>query len=233
MRFGDRTDAGRQLADLLTRYRGQSPLVLGLPRGGVPVAYQVARRLGAPLDVWVVRKVGAPGQPELGVGAVAEGGALFLDRAMVRSLGFSETEVMQTAEREADEVSARVARFRGPHPAPTIEGRTVILVDDGVATGGTVRAAIRALRERRPGCIVLAVPVGAVESLETLRDEVDDLVCVHPAEFMMSVGEFYDDFSQTSDEEVQELLARAREQSELREQQGTEQAMDAADNWWV
>ncbi|MBD0321648.1 MAG: phosphoribosyltransferase, partial [Gemmatimonadetes bacterium] len=179
------------MAVLLTEYRSESTLVLGLPRGGVPVAFEVARTLGAPLDVWVVRKVGAPGQPELGLGAVAEGGALFLDRGMMRSLGFSETEVLRTAEREAAEVSARIARFRGPHPAPDIEGRTVILVDDGVATGGTVRAAIRALRERRPREIVLAVPVGAVESLDSLRAEVDDLVCVHPAEFMMAVGEFY------------------------------------------
>ena len=233
MRFRDRTDAGRQLAALLRKYRGESPLVLGLPRGGVPVAYQVARMLGAPLDVWVVRKVGAPGQPELGVGAVAEGGALFLDRGMMRSLGVSETEVLQTAEREADEVAARIARFRGPHPAPNLEGRTVILVDDGVATGGTVRAALRALRERRPRRLVLAVPVGAVESLESLRAEVDDIVCAHPAEFMMAVGEFYDDFSQTPDAEVQELLAQAREQREMREQEGLEQAMDSADNWWV
>ena len=227
MRFRDRTDAGRQLADLLTEYGAESPLVLGLPRGGIPVANEVARKLGAPLDVWVVRKVGAPGQPELGLGAVAEGGALFLDREMMRSLGFSETEVMQTAEREAQEVMARIARFRGAHPAPAIEGRTVILVDDGVATGGTVRAAIRALRTRRPREIVLAVPVGAVESLESLRPEVDELVCVHPAEFMSSVGEYYDDFRQTSDEEVQAVLARVRRQL------GPESAMNAGDAWWV
>jgi putative phosphoribosyl transferase len=227
MRFRDRTDAGRQLADLLTEYQGESPLVLGLPRGGVPVAYEIARKLRAPLDVWVVRKVGAPGQPELGVGAVAEGGALFLDRGMLRSLGFSETEMMQAAEREAEEVSRRVVRFRGPYPAPDLRGRTVILVDDGVATGGTVRAAIRALRARQPGKIVLAVPVGAVESLESLRPEADAIVCVHPAEFMMSVGEFYDDFRQTQDEEVQKLLATAREQG------SPEAAMEAGDIWWV
>jgi putative phosphoribosyl transferase len=230
MRFRDRTQAGQEVAALLTQYRDESPLVLGLPRGGVPVAYEIARTLGAPLDVWVVRKVGAPGQPELGLGAVAEGGALFLDRGMMRSLGASETEVMQTAEREADEVFARVARFRGSHPAPAIEGRTVILVDDGVATGGTMRAAIRALRERHPRKLVLAVPVGAVESLESLRPEVDVLVCAHPAEFMMSVGEFYDDFRQTEDSEVQELLARARARGAER---GAEPAMDAGDTWWV
>ncbi|HEX8436431.1 phosphoribosyltransferase [Archangium sp.] len=230
MRFQDRREAGREVAALLTKYREESPLVLGLPRGGVPVAYEIARTLGAPLDVWVVRKVGTPGQPELGLGAVAEGGALFLDRGMMRSLGVSEAEVMRTAEREADEVFARVARFRGSHPAPSLEGRTVILADDGVATGGTMRAAIRALRERRPRSIVLAVPVGAVESLESLRPEVDDLVCAHPAEFMMSVGEFYDDFRQTQDSEVQELLVRARERGDER---GPEPAMGAGDTWWV
>jgi putative phosphoribosyl transferase len=227
MRFRDRTDAGRQLALLLTEYQDASPLVLGLPRGGVPVAYEIARKLRAPLDVWVVRKVGALGHPELGLGAVAEGGALYLDRGMMRSLGYSEAEVMQVAERETEEVRRRIERFRGPHPAPDIQGRTVILVDDGVATGGTVRAAIRALRERRPGKIILAVPVGAVESLESLRPEVDELVCVHPARFMMAVGEFYQDFSQTPDSEVQLLLARAREQG------SPEAAMDAGDNWWV
>ena len=227
MRFRDRTDAGRQLGALLTGYREESPLVLGLPRGGVPVAYQVARTLDAPLDVWVVRKVGAPGQPELGVGAVAEGGALFLDGGMLHSLGLSETEVMQTAEREASEVAVRIGRFRGAHPAPALEGRTVILVDDGVATGGTMRAAIRALRERRPKQLILAVPVGALESLESLRGEVDDLVCAHPAELMRSVGEFYDDFRQTSDDEVQTVLAR------VRRQQGPEAAMNAGDAWWV
>ncbi len=230
MRFRNRTEAGRELAALLTKYREESPLVLGLPRGGVPVAYEVARELGAPLDVWVVRKVGAPGRPELGLGAVAEGGALVLDRELMRSLGASETEVMQTAEREADEVGARVVRFRGVHPPPDLEGRTVLLVDDGVATGGTVRAAIQALRTRHPRKLVLAVPVGAVESLDSLRPEVDDLVCVHPAEFMLSVGEFYDDFSQTQDSEVQELLARARERGAER---GPEPAMDAGDNWWI
>jgi putative phosphoribosyl transferase len=124
-------------------------------------------------------------------------------------------------------VAARIARYRGAHPAPALEGRTVILVDDGVATGGTVRAAIRALRTKRPRKIVLAVPVGAVESLDSLRPEVDELVCVHPAEFMSSVGEFYDDFRQTSDEEVQEVLAR------VRKQQGPEAAMNAGDAWWV
>jgi putative phosphoribosyl transferase len=227
MRFQDRREAGRQLAALLMEYQDEAPRVLGLPRGGVPVAYEIARRLRAPLDVWVVRKVGAPGHPELGLGAVAEGGALFLDREMMRSLGYSEAEVMRVAERETREVSHRIERFRGPHPAPDLHGRTVILVDDGVATGGTVRAAIRALRERRPGKIILAVPVGAMESLESLRPEVDELVCVHPARFMRAVGEFYEDFSQTPDSEVRTLLARAREQG------GPEAAMDAGDNGWV
>jgi putative phosphoribosyl transferase len=231
MRFRNRTDAGRRLAALLTGYRAESPLVLGLPRGGIPVAHEVARTLGAPLDVWVVRKVGAPGQPELGLGAVAEGGVLFLDRGMMRSLGYSETAVMREAEREANEVTARVARFRGSHPALEVEGRTVLLVDDGVATGGTMRAAIEALRARRPGKIVLAVPVGAMELLDSLRAEVDDLVCVHPAALMMAVSEFYDDFRQTSDEEVQQLLERAREQRREAGRAGAER--EGGYTWWT
>ncbi|HSP78643.1 MAG TPA: phosphoribosyltransferase family protein [Myxococcaceae bacterium] len=231
MRFRDRKDAGLKLAALLTEYRGESPIVLGLPRGGVPVAYEVARELAAPLDVWVVRKVGAPGQPELGLGAVAEGGALFLDRGMIRSLGYSETEVLQAAERQAEDVVRRVQRFRGSHPPPELRGRTVILVDDGIATGGTVRAALRALKERQPAKVVLAVPVAAAESLESLRPEVDEIVCVYPATFMMAVGEFYDDFSQTTDSEVQELLASAREQRAAT--QGPEAAMEAGDIFWT
>jgi putative phosphoribosyl transferase len=231
MRFRDRRDAGRKLAARLREYRSESPLVLGLPRGGVPVAYEVARELEAPLDVWVVRKVGAPGQPELGLGAVAEGGALFLDRGMIHSLGFSETEVLQAAERKAEEVEERVRRFRGAHPPPDIQGRTVLLVDDGIATGGTVRAAARALKEKRPAKVVLAVPVAATSSLEALRPEVDDIICLYPADYMMAVGEFYDDFGQTQDSEVQELLARAREQRA--EGRGPEAAMEVGDIFWT
>jgi putative phosphoribosyl transferase len=230
MRFQDRRDAGRKLADLLRDYRSESPLVLGLPRGGVPVAYEVARELKAPLDVWVVRKVGAPGQPELGLGAVAEGGALYLDRNLMRLLGLSEAEVLRTAEREARDVARRIQRFRGSHPPPDLQGRTVLVVDDGIATGGTVRAALRALKQGRPAKVVLAVPVAPAESLEALRPEADEVVCVHPAAFMRSVGEFYEDFSQTSDAEVQELLARAREWTSAR---GAEPAMEAGDNWWI
>jgi putative phosphoribosyl transferase len=216
MPFRDRSEAGRLLAARLMKYREESPVVLGLPRGGIPVAYEVARALGAPLDVWVVRKVGAPDQPELGLGAVAEGGTLFLDRSLVRRLGYSETEILQQAEARAEEVVQRVARFRGPHPPPELQGRTVVLVDDGIATGGTMRAALWALREKHPRKVVLAVPVAAVDSLESLSAEADEVECVEPADFMVAVGAYYEDFQQTTDEEVARLLALAREEQEAR-----------------
>jgi putative phosphoribosyl transferase len=213
MRFRDRVEAGQQLAELLKPFRDENPLVLALPRGGVPVGYEVARALGAPFDVIVVRKLGAPMQPELGVGAIAEGGALWVDSWLLRELEISPEQLEQIAHREAAELERRVVLYRGGRPPPSIEGRTVIVVDDGVATGGTVRAALRALREHRPGRVVLAVPVIAAETARTLRREVDDLVCVFAPEYFDAVGAWYDEFSQTTDEEVKSLLDTAREAS--------------------
>jgi putative phosphoribosyl transferase len=212
MIFQGRIDAGVRLAAALERYRSARPLVLGLPRGGVPVAYEVARALGAPLDVWIVRKIGAPGQPELGMGAVAEGGAVFRDRKIIEALGASDLDVARLIAQETAEVERRVSLFRGLRPPPQVRGRTVIVVDDGVATGGTTRAALLALRGLEPRRLVLAVPVGARQTVDALRREVDDLVCLYAPEDLGAIGAFYLDFRPTTDEEVLELLRRARDE---------------------
>jgi putative phosphoribosyl transferase len=209
MIFQDRIEAGVRLAEALERYRSARPVVLGLPRGGVPVAYEVARALRAPLDVWIVRKLGTPGQPELGMGAVSEGGAIFRDRKIIEAVGASDLDVARTVARETAEVERRVRLFRGTRPAPALRDRTVIVVDDGVATGGTTRAALIALRGLEPRRLVLAVPVGARETIESLRMEVDDLVCLYAPENLGAIGAFYTDFEPTTDDEVRELLRRA------------------------
>ncbi|HEY3451572.1 MAG TPA: phosphoribosyltransferase family protein [Myxococcales bacterium] len=210
MPFSDRADAGRQLADLLRPYASEAPLVLGLPRGGVAVAYEVARALNAPLDVWVVRKVGAPHAPELGLGAVAEGGVVYLDQEVISGVGASEEVVEEIVRRKQGEVRERVALFRGRRPPPQVEGRVVILVDDGIATGGTAKAAAQALRAAGAREIVLAVPVASTEALEQLQPLVDAVVCVEPRDVLFAIGAWYDDFQQVEDEEVQRLLEAAR-----------------------
>jgi putative phosphoribosyl transferase len=208
--FRNRSDAGRQLAELLVRHRDEHPLVLGLPRGGVVVAFEVARALGAPLDVWIARKIGAPGRPELGIGAISEGGELFLDDEMMRAVGATEEIVAHTIRQEAAEVERRARAFRKERPAPDVKGRTVIVVDDGIATGGTARAAVRSLRRHGAGRVVLAVPVAGVEAAHDLSPEVDELVCLQVPAGLGAVGQFYLDFAQTGDEEVTALLDRAR-----------------------
>jgi putative phosphoribosyl transferase len=212
MGFEDRVDAGRRLAELLLArgYTGEDTVVLGLPRGGVPVAYEVATALGAPMDVCVVRKVGAPGFQELGLGAVAEGGVAFLNERLMEEVGVTEDMLREALRREASQVEERVARFRGGAEPLELQGKTVILVDDGIATGGTVRAALQALQVRRPGRLVLAVPVAATQTLEELRSQVDDVVCVLPTPALYAIGQWYANFRQVPDEEVVELLERTR-----------------------
>lgn len=213
--YRDRTEAGRRLAQRLRGYRDSDPIILGLPRGGVPVAYEVAHLLGAPLDVCVVRKIGAPLQPEYGIGAVAEDGARYVDREGMRMVGVTEHELNLLAEAKRAEVEDRVLRFRHGAPPLDVQGRTVIVVDDGVATGGTARAAMITLRARGAGKIVLAVPVGASSTLVDLASIADEVVCLSPEEDFYAVGLWYEDFDQTRDEEVIALLDRARSEYEL------------------
>ena len=206
--FRDRSEAGGKLAERLANY---SPdLVLALPRGGVPVAFEVAKALGAPLDVLLVRKLGAPGHEELAMGAIASGGVRVLNHDVVRSLHVSEHEIAAAVEREEGELQRRERLYRGERLYPKVEGRSVILIDDGVATGATMRAAIVALRQQNPKRIVAAVPVGALDTCELLRHEADEVVCVATPEPFYGVGRWYTMFPQTSDEEVRELLSRAR-----------------------
>jgi len=209
--FGDREDAGRRLAARLERYRDERPVVFALPRGGVPVAYEISRTLGAPLDVFVARKLGAPGQPEFGIGAVASGGVRILNEAVVERLGIPEDYLEMVTRMEMAEVERRLRHFRGERPEPEVGGRTVILVDDGLATGVTARAAVESLRRLGPRRLILAAPVCAAQTAELLGPEVDELVCLEAPPDLGAIGFWYEDFSQTSDEEVIELLARARQ----------------------
>jgi putative phosphoribosyl transferase len=208
--FPNRAEAGRLLAEKLEKYAGRDDvIVLGLPRGGVPVAYEVSQRLGVPLDVFIVRKLGVPGFEELALGAIASGGVRVLNNNVVAALPNANELVESVTAREMAELERREQTYRDGRPAPDLHGRTVILVDDGLATGATMRAAIAALRQLGAAKIVVAVPVGAADTCRELQDEVDETVCAIAPEWFQAVGQFYEDFSQTSDEEVSELLARA------------------------
>ena len=209
--FEDRVDAGRRLAAALQKYSGEDVLVLAIPRGGVVIGYEVARALKSPLDIIVPRKLGAPGQPELAIGAVIAGNEGFvLDDEMIRYLGVSRRYIEEEAERQREESERRWRMFRGDRQFPNPEGKTVILVDDGVATGYTTLAAVRVLRQWKPKHLVLAVPVAPPESAVRLRPEVDELVILETPEPFFSVGSWYNRFDQTTDDEVMELLQRSR-----------------------
>ena len=213
--FRDRIDAGRLLATKLMEYAGQSDvLVLGLPRGGVPVAYEVARALEAPLDVYLVRKLGVPGHRELAMGAIASGGVRVLNEPLVRQLGIPASAIEDITLAEQQELARREAAYRGDQPASDVRGRTVILVDDGLATGASMRAAIAALRKQAPARIVIGVPVAAPSVCQEFRAEADDVVCAATPEPFVAVGLWYEDFSPTTDDEVRSLLERARKTNE-------------------
>jgi len=210
-RFQDRTDAGRALAGVLTRYRADAnAIVLALPRGGVPVGYEVATALGLPLDVLVVRKLGMPSQPELAMGAVASGGAIVLNEDVVRYLPRGSNAVEQVKARELQELTRRENSYRGDRPALQMHGRTGILVDDGLATGATMEAAVRALRTLDAARIVVAVPVASIEARGRIAAVADEVVCLQAPPFFSAVGQWYERFDQTEDDEVRELLARSR-----------------------
>ena len=208
--FEDRRDAGRKLAGKLSRFGGERCVVFGLPRGGVPVGYEISRSLGAPLDVFVSRKLGAPGQPEFGIGAVAAGGVRILNADVVRRLGISDEYIERVTAREVAEVDRRLRFFRGGRPEPEVGGRTTILVDDGLATGVTARAAVEALRQRKPGHLVLAAPVCAAQTAKLFRSRVDELVCLASPSDLGAIGLWYKNFEQTTDEEVVQLLEKSR-----------------------
>jgi putative phosphoribosyl transferase len=218
-RFGDRNVAGTELGRRLSSLGLENPVVLGLARGGMPVADEVASALGAPLDVLVVRKIGAPGNPELGIGAIAEGDVLVLDRRSIRQLRVSEEELETAIARAREEVLERVERYRGGRPPLDASGRTAIVVDDGLATGGTARAAVRAVRGHGPRRLILAVPVGAPETVRALSGEVDEIVCLLEPDPMWAVGLWYEHFEPTGDTEIAALLAdsaqRARPDAEV------------------
>jgi putative phosphoribosyl transferase len=212
MLFRDRYDAGRQLADELTAYADRSDvMVLALPRGGVPVAYEVARRLHAPLDVFLVRKLGLPGHEELAMGAIASGGVRVLNEELVNVLDIAPDVIDEVAEEEWEELKRRERAYRDDRPPLDVRGRIVILIDDGLATGSSMRAAVAALRKQGPARIVVAVPIAANSTCRELQKEVDEVVCARTPEPFRAVGIWYDDFTQTSDDEVHALLEETQD----------------------
>ena len=212
MVFENRADAGRKLASQLGAYANRKDvIVLGIPRGGVPVAFEVAVSLNAPLDVFVSRKLGVPGQEELAFGAIASGGVRILDTEIVEAVGISGAEIERITASVKMELARRERRYRGDRPSLKVEGSTVILVDDGIATGSSMLAAITALHQMKPARLVVAVPVAPVSTCHRLKREVDQLLCVYMPETFFAIGQFYDDFSQVTDQEVIDLLHRAEQ----------------------
>ena len=210
--FPNRAEAGRLLAEKLEKYADRNDvIVLGLPRGGVPVAYEVAKSLRVPLDVFIVRKLGVPGFEELAAGAIASGGVRVLNEDVLRALPNADEIIESVTAKETAELERREKSYRDDRPAPELRDRVVILVDDGLATGATMHAAVKALRQRGLAKIVVAVPVGPPDTCREFEDEADETICASTPEFFQAVGQYYEDFSQTSDEEVRDLLSRAAE----------------------
>ena len=217
--FANRTEAGRLLVEKLVKYAGRDDvIVLGLPRGGVPVAFEVAQRLGAPLDVFIVRKLGVPGFEELAAGAIASGGVRVLNEDVTRAIPHADEMIEAVTVRETAELERREQIYREGRPPPELRGRVVILVDDGLATGATMRAAVKALRQRGVAKIVVAVPVGPPDTCREIEQQADETICLSTPPFFQAVGQYYEDFSQTSDEDVRELLSQAAQDISERNQ---------------
>ncbi|MBI4474951.1 MAG: phosphoribosyltransferase [Acidobacteria bacterium] len=210
MMFADRADAGRILASKLTAYKGRPDVVIfALPRGGIPVAYEIGKAIGAPIDVFVVRKLGVPGQEELAMGAIATGDIRIINYEVVNQLGITQEAIDAVTDQQREELRRREQLYRGGRPQREVRGQSVILVDDGIATGSTMRAAIAALRQLGPARIVVAVPVAAPETCQQIGGEVDEIICAATPEPLFSIGQWYKRFEQTTDDEVRDLLGRA------------------------
>jgi predicted phosphoribosyltransferase len=209
--FRDRTDAGRRLAEELQKYVQDNPIVLALPRGGVPVGYEISKALGIPMDVIVARKIGAPSNPELGIGAISEEDVMILDQPTIRLLGFTDGEIKYITGLEQQELKRRIELYRNNKPLPPLHNRTVILVDDGLATGVTAKAAIKSLLKLRPKKLVYAVPVCAQDTAEAIRHYVDEFICLYSPYELSAIGLYYQDFDQVTDKEVTDILKTTRE----------------------
>ncbi len=209
MVFSDRVDAGKRLADKLSQYRSRDVVVLAIPRGGVVVGFEVAGDLGAPLSVIIPRKIGAPGNPELAVGAVTEEGDTYIDPVIVKSLGVTQSYIDEVKQQEVEEIKRRMKTYLGDRQRPEIKGKTVILVDDGIATGATMKAAIRTVRRHDPAEVIVAVPVAPPETVESLKELADSVVCLETPSFFYAIGQFYQEFDQVGDAEVIRLLRLA------------------------
>lgn len=208
--FKDRVDAGKKLAKRLENFAGRKDvIVLALPRGGVPIAFEVAKAINAPLDVFLVRKLGMPGQEEFAMGAIAPGGIRVRNEDVIRYGKISDETIEAVAQKENQELDRRMSEYRGTRPFPELDGRSVILVDDGLATGATMRAAVKAVKSLNPAKVIVAVPVGAMETCSEFEFEVDETICMETPRSLSAIGVWYDDFSQTSDQEVRDYLAQA------------------------
>jgi len=209
--FADRVEAGKRLASALPDYVGKDGIVLAIPRGGVVVGFEIAHSLGFPLDVIVPRKIGAPNNPELGIGAVTEDGTIILDESLVNQLGVTRDYIREESERQRLEIRRRLKMYRGDVPRPTLKGREVIIVDDGIATGSTMKAALASVRKSGAKTVIAAVPVGPASTIRELERLADRVVCLYTPEPFFAIGEFYDDFTQTENEEVIELLKLSKQ----------------------
>jgi predicted phosphoribosyltransferase len=211
--FVDRIDAGKRLASALTSFIGKKAIVLAIPRGGVVVGYEIAKDLKLPLDVIIPRKIGAPNNPELAIGAITEDGTIILDANLVKYIGVSKDYIKEESERQKSEIERRLIRYRQNDPYPTLKGLDVIIVDDGIATGSTMKAALASVKNRGARTVTIAVPVGPPSTIKELEKQADRVVCLYTPEYFQAIGQFYTDFNQTTDEEVIQLLKQNKQKN--------------------